>query len=265
MNTTLKAIIYPVGGYWQRFEQMMITRSLITLFCSALLLGYAVDSSAQKRPGGSNNLVQFDYRPYHFGFLLSWNTSTFFIDKKADFSFSDSLLSLDNVPQAGFNLALLASLNVTKNINFRFIPGLSFQDRGLNYKFLMPDGTTESFLKRTESVWLEFPILAKFRTNRVGNFAAYALVGATYGMDMQSQKDVNNEIASDIIVKLVDRNYTIDAGGGFDFFLPYFKFAVELKTAIGLPDVLLHEDHDFANPISKLRTRTFVMSFTFEG
>ena len=239
-----------------------LVRSLAII---AMLLSTAGSLSAQKRATGSMNLETFDFRPYHFGFLLSWNTSSFFIDRRADFSFSDSLLSISNVPQAGFNLALLASLNLTKNVNFRFIPGLSFQDRGLDYKFLKADGTTEHFLKRTESVWLEFPVLCKLRTDRVKNFDAYALIGATYALDMQSQKDVNNEVASDIIVKLVDRNYTVDAGAGVDFYLPYFKFAIEMKTCIGLPDVLLHEDHRFATPISKLRTRTFVMSFTFEG
>lgn len=230
---------------------------LITAF--VLTTGQLV---AQK---GSRNLQQFDNKPYHFGFLLSTNTSSFFIDYKPDFTFNDSLLKIDNVPQSGFNLALLASYNLTKNVNFRFIPGLSFQDRGLEYTFLREDAKTETMLKIVQSVWLEFPVVVKLRTNRVGNFAAYALIGGKYGMDMQSQKDVNNAVAGDIIVKLKDRDYSIDAGAGFDFFLPYFKFAVEFKTAFGLTNVLLEEDHPFAAPIESLRTRTFIVSFTFEG
>jgi hypothetical protein len=54
-------------------------------------------------------------------------------------------------------------------------------------------------------------------------------------------------------------------GGGFDFFLPYFKFAVEFKTSIGINDILIHEDTPFSNPIESLRTRSFIVSFTFEG
>ncbi|MCC6600909.1 MAG: PorT family protein [Crocinitomicaceae bacterium] len=214
---------------------------------------------------GLHNLERFDTYQYHFGFLLSANTSSFFIDYKPDFTFRDSLLGIDNVPQVGFNLALLASYNPVKNVNVRFVPGLSFQDRGLNYRFLNADGSTETFLKKTESVWLEFPLLAKLRTNRVGNFAAYALIGGKYAMDMQTQKDVNNTIAEQIVVKLKDRDYCIEAGGGLDFFLPYFKFAVEFKSSIGLPNLLVPEPNKFADPIQSLRTRTFVLSFTFEG
>ncbi|MFN5620017.1 MAG: outer membrane beta-barrel protein [Flavobacteriales bacterium] len=211
------------------------------------------------------NLPNFDSRMYHFGFLLSANTSSFFVDYKPDFSFSDSLLGIDNVPQAGFNLSLLASFNPVKNINLRFVPGLSFQDRGLNYTFLAEDNKVETFLKRTESVWLQFPLMLKLRTNRVGNFAAYGLVGGSYGIDMQSQKDVNDNVAGKIVVKLEKTDITLDAGGGFDFFLPYFKFGVEMKTCFGMKDVLIQESNQFTDPISRLRTRTFVLSLCFEG
>ncbi|MFM9986123.1 MAG: outer membrane beta-barrel protein [Flavobacteriales bacterium] len=236
----------------------------ITFIAAILLLLCTVVSNAQKIKG-HENLGNFDNRMYHFGFLLSYNQSSFFIDYKPDFTFQDSLLGIDNVPQAGFNLALLASFNPIKNVNLRFIPGLSFQDRGLNYRFLKSDGTTETFLKRTESVWLEFPLLLKLRTNRVNNFSAYALIGGKLGLDMQSQKDVSSAVAGNIVVKLQDRDASIDAGGGFDFFLPYFKFGIELKTAFGMKDVLIHEVNQFADPIARLRTRTFVLSFTFEG
>ncbi|MBL7943381.1 MAG: PorT family protein [Flavobacteriales bacterium] len=236
-------------------------RHITAILVLALL---CLDASSQ-RIRGQKNLERFDYKHYHFGFLISWNSSSFFLDYKPDYTFSDSLLGIANKPQAGFNLNMLASFNLNKNVSFRFIPGLSFQDRGLEYRFLNAEGGTDLYLKRTESVWLEFPLLLKLRTNRVGNFAAYALVGGKYGLDMQTQKDVNNDVANDIIVKLVDRDISVEAGGGFDFFLPYFKFAIELKTSFGLPDVLLHEDHQFSDPISRLRTRTFVFGITFEG
>jgi hypothetical protein len=228
-----------------------------------ILLG-SLQASAQ-RFRGKENLPTFDNRRYHFGFLLSYNRSSFFIKYNPDFSFRDSLLGIDNVPQAGFNLALLASFNPIKNINLRFIPGLSFQDRGLNYRFLRKDGTVESILKRTESVWLEFPLLLKLRTNRSKNFDAYALIGAKYALDMQSQKDVSNAAAGTLVLKLQDRDFSIDAGGGFDFYMPYFKFCIELKTAFGQKNLLIQDDNKFTSPISSLKSRTFVVSLTFEG
>jgi len=214
---------------------------------------------------GRENLPNFDNRYYHFGFLLSANTSSYFLDYKPDFTFNDSLLGIENVPQSGFNLALLASFNPIKNVNLRFVPGLSFQERGLNYTFLGADNKVETFLKRTESVWLQFPLALKLRTNRVGNFAAYALLGGSYGIDMQTQKDVDEAVAGKIVVKLEKTDITMDAGGGVDFFLPFFKFGIEMKTCFGVHDILIQENNKFTEPISKLRTRTFVLSLCFEG
>ena len=87
------------------------------------------------------NLAKFDYRAYHFGFLLSGNSSSFNFRLRPDFTFADSLLSVENNSLSGFNLALLASLNVSPVVHVRFTPGLSFQDRGMLFRFRSEEGT----------------------------------------------------------------------------------------------------------------------------
>jgi hypothetical protein len=82
---------------------------------------------------------------------------------------------------------------------------------------------------------------------------------------MQSQKDVSNTVAKDIVVKLQNKDMVIEAGGGFDFFLPYFKFSIELKTGFGMRNLLIQENNLYTAPLESLKTRTFVMSFCFEG
>jgi hypothetical protein len=230
----------------------------------ALLLICSSASSllAQTMP---KNLASFDHRKYHFGFLLSGNTSSFNIDFEPDFSFEDSLLSIENKPLQGFNLALLASLDLTPMVHLRFLPGLSFQDRGMVYRFRAEDGTVETEDKRTESVYLEFPLMLKLRTRRLGNFAPYALVGVKYGRDMQSQSDVSQAFDKDLIIKLKPGDSSMDLGAGADFFLPFFKFSVELKTAFGFNNVLIQDDSIYSSAIRQLRTRAFVISFCFEG
>ena len=211
------------------------------------------------------NLAKFDYRSYHFGFLLSGNSSSFNFNLRPDFTFSDSLLSVENNALSGFNLALLASLNVNNTIRIRFIPGLSFQDRGMLYRFRNPDGTIEPINVRTESVYLDFPLLIKLRTDRIGNFAPYALFGGKLSRDMQSQADVNQSLQDGYILKLAKGNASLDFGAGADFFLPFFKFSVELKTEFGMRNVLIQDDTPFSAAFDQLRTRSFIISFTFEG
>lgn len=178
---------------------------------------------------------------------------------------TDSLLSVEALKQPGFNLGIIASLNLNKNISIRFLPSLSFQDRALTYTFREGPDSTSVFDKRVESTFIDFPINFKFRTDRLNNMAVYAVAGAKYSLDMQSQKDVKNAIADEIIIKTLENDYSVEFGGGFDFFLTYFKFGIELKMAVGIPNLLVNDETQFSAPLNSLRNRTFTFTLTFEG
>lgn len=208
---------------------------------------------------GRRNLPGFDARPYHFGFILSGNQSDF------NFAIADSLADdfrgVANLPQSGFNMHLMASYTLTRHLRVRFAPGLSFQDRGLSYKF---QGQND-VVKRTEAVNLDIPLHLKWRTDRMGNVAAYTLFGMKYARDFQSQQGVNQQLQTDNILRLQASNLAADVGAGIDFFFPYFKFAIQAKTEHGLINVLIPDDSNYANPLEFLKTRSFVISFCFEG
>ena len=230
---------------------------LIFSLLLAIGLGYSTDIQAQRI--GRKNLAGFDNKLLHFGFILSANKSDFSFDLR-DTALTSGLLGVSNAPQGGFNLALMGSVKLSRHLRLRFVPGLSFQDRGLNYNF---DGN--NVLKRTEAVNLDLPLLLKIRTDRLTNFAAYALVGAKYSKDMQSQEAVNQNLENDDILRIESSNYSVDLGAGFDFFLPFFKFAIELKTELGLIDVLIQDQNDYTNPLEGLKTRSYIISLCFEG
>ena len=232
------------------------------LFLLVFVLSFFTkDLSAQQV---RKNLASFDAKKYHFGFAISGNTSDFNMVLTPDFSFADSLQGIINQPQAGFNLALVSSFDVNKNLHFRVLPGLSFQDRALEYRFLK-DGEKDFKVKRTESVYLDFPLMMKLRTNRVGNFAAYALIGGKVSKDMQSQEETNQQLQSDFILRLESGNSSIDIGAGMDFFLPFFKFSVEGKFELGNRNILIQDDSRYSAPLQSLRTRSFILSLLFEG
>ncbi|HEY0979094.1 MAG TPA: porin family protein [Flavobacteriales bacterium] len=232
---------------------------LVVLSCAAPALGQGVKGIK------TENLPEFDLRRFHFGFLLGYNTSDFFMEQKSSSPFADSVMVIDHVRQPGFNLGIVASLNMTKNLSLRFLPTLSFQDRILEYHFRTADGTPLFFKKPVESTYLEFPLLLKMRSDRINNFAVYLIGGGKFGIDMASQKDVNNEIDEDIVVKLDKYDYGFEVGGGCDMFLPYFKFGVELKFGVGLPNLLVDDDTRFSDPLRSLRNKTWVVTLTFEG
>ncbi len=235
-------------------------RKLILL---ALLTLHALTAVSQNFHG--TNLSRFDSKLYHFGFHLGVNTADYYINRETNLNFEDSLLSVNTDNQPGFNLGIIASINFTKNVSLRFTPTLSFQDRALNYVFYVDPENVDRYTKRVESTFIEFPVNLKFRTDRLKNFAAYSIVGGKFLIDMQSQRDVNQALAEEIVLKTEKNDWALEFGGGFDFFLQYFKFGIELKMAVGIPNLLIQDGTQFSDPIQSLRSRTFMISFTFEG
>ena len=231
------------------------------LLCVVFLAGSLPAALSQQV---RKNLAAFDTKKYHFGFALSGNSSDFNVNLTPDFTFSDSLQAIINTPQAGFNLALVASWNATKNVHIRFLPGLSFQDRTLAYRFLK-EGEADLKQRRTESVYLDFPLMLKLRTDRVGNFAAYALVGGKLSKDMQSQEETNQQLQSEYILRLESGNSSIDLGAGVDIFLPFFKFSIEGKFELGQRNILIQDESRYSAPLQSLKTRSFILSLLFEG
>ncbi|MEZ4808150.1 MAG: outer membrane beta-barrel protein [Flavobacteriales bacterium] len=243
---------------------MFLFRSLRLPYL-ALSMVLAIGASAQGIKGVKvENLPNFDLRRFHFGFLLSYNTSDFYTKLKPSAPFVDSLLVLEHQKQPGFNLGIIASLNINKNLSLRFLPTLSFQERILQYQFQRPVGSIY-FQKPVESTYLEFPVLMKLRSDRINNLAVYLIAGGKFSIDMASQKDVNQALDDEIVIKLDRNDYSAEVGGGFDFFLPYFKFGIELKTGVGIPNLLIDDDTRFSRPVESLRSKTWVLTFTFEG
>ena len=217
----------------------------------------------------TENLYDFDQRMWHFGFALSYNQSDFYLNRSVTTSFhQDSLQSLYVAARPGFTLGVISSINFSPNFKLRFaIPSLSFQERNLEYTYLKLPDTSEFWSKSVRPVYLDFPAMMKFRTDRIGNWAVYGITGIRFGIDMASNKDVDNVTAAlgDQIIKLKKTDFGIEVGGGMDFFLQYFKFGIELKLGVGMINVHLKENTQFDNPIENLRTKVWTLSLTFEG
>jgi hypothetical protein len=213
------------------------------------------------------NLQDFDERKYHFGFLLGYNSSDFVITHRPGNLPFDTTLAIRNYRKPGFNLGIISSLKLTNGVRLRFLPSLAFQDREVEYRFYSPGrDTIFSMTKKPEPTYLEFPLLLKFRTNRINNWASYVLAGGKYGIDMSSDiKTSNSGPPETQVLKIKKTDLTYEIGGGFDFFLEYFKLGLELKLSMGAINILYPEPSAFSNPIDKLRSRTWTFSITFEG
>ena len=221
-------------------------------------------SNAQRREGRIENLPKFDRRPYHFGFLLGTNQMNFSLKTVSDLAQFDSLLSITTKPDFGFDIGIVSSLRLTKYLSLRFIPTLSFGNRSVEFTLRFKDSINIQQIKKVESTFMTFPFYIKYQSRRLGNFRAYIVGGGNYSIDMASQEKKKNK-EGEAPIKLRRSDYMLDVGTGFDFFLPYFKFGIELRMSYGLRNLLVPENTIYTNSIKRLNSKIFQLSFTFEG
>ena len=100
--------------------------------------------------------------------------------------------------------------------------------------------------------------MMKLRSKRINNFAAYALVGAQYSVDLASQKDVVT-VPGQSIMKIKKHDFSTQFGGGFDFFMAYYKISN------GFKDLLIQENTLFSAPLNSLTSKVWWFTITFEG
>lgn len=210
------------------------------------------------------NLPTYYKERLHFGFTLGVNRANFIIHPAPHFERFDTLKSVTSVPKYGFNLGIVSELMLHQYITLRFIPNLSFAERNIQYDFQGFDTIVRK--KSIESTFLNFPLNVKLRSKRVGNFGAYILAGGSYSLDLASKrKAVTSTDPNEQIVKLKRDDFGYEVGAGAEFYLEYFKFAIEGKLSIGTRDLLIKDNTVYSNSIDKLNSKVFLISVTFEG
>ncbi len=226
------------------------------------------------------NLPAFDLKRVHFGFTVGLNTMDVAVKRNyspvdeygvpVDFVYAD-VSSL----QPGFQVTVVSDLRLNQNWNLRFLPGISFGQRDLYYYEYLPDQENTPTFKdplHKESIgagFLEFPLLFKYRSQRVNNYRPYLVGGLNYRFDMVAKKR-GDTYDSDVneYVKFIPGDIYLEFGFGIDNYLKYFKFAPEIKVAMGLRNILDLTSRkgyeEYTSSISSARSFIVMLNFHFE-
>ena len=238
-------------------------RKLLLIIFLSLQLGSVVGQGKNSKIA---NLRSFDESPLHFGFLIGINTMDFTVynngrsvNEDGDMLYSD-VVSL----MPGLNIGIVTSYKLTKDLNLRFLPGISFGQRNMSY---IKYDKERNIMEREEplkikSTFLEFPLLLKYNAFRMHNTKPYLIGGFNTRYDLAKNKQDK--------LLLTSLDGYLEFGAGFDFYLTYFRLSVEAKASIGLGNVLNTEgtgepgDQIYTDAVDALRSRIFCLTFYFE-
>jgi len=205
----------------------------------------------------------YDDKPLHFGFSLGFNTMDFDITPSQKYYQINSLYPEVSKLNPGINIQIVTDLRPANHLDIRFLPGVSFGQRVIMF---YKNGVLVNNQQRLESSYLEFPLLLKYKGERLNNVRPYVIGGFNFRYDLAGKKEFDDAKPIYIRIKRPDLYYEL--GAGLDFYLVYFKLSVELKMSNGLGDVLIKEaapgHPEYENAIEKMKSQIWILAFHFE-
>ncbi len=175
-----------------------------------MLTATVVPVQAQRRV--VHYLPKYEQEPYHFGFLLAYNSMMYTIKTVKDYqniplpasswlygegyspnnTQSLSVYNIETEQVPGFTVGIIGSKRMGRYFDLRLIPSLSFSERKIDYSILVKsiDGG-EVILPCNKSIFttfIELPLNIKYRSKRYNNIGAYVFGGINPKIDLTSQK-----------------------------------------------------------------------------
>ncbi|MCK5731151.1 MAG: PorT family protein [Draconibacterium sp.] len=225
-------------------------------------------------------LTTFDDKLIHFGFTLGINGLDFRVhnynpigenldytppEVSLDYPGRDDFVRSDLTEVIpGFTVGIVTSLRLTRDLNLRFLPGMSFGERKLVFNVPVYDINQYESLPyySIKSTFLDFPLLFKYKARRINNGRPYIVFGPAFRQDI-------SRTAQEDLIKLKNGSFYAEIGAGWDNYFPFFKFSLEAKFSFGLTNQLgnlpsVTQRQYYAQSIKNLRSNLFTLSFHFE-
>ena len=229
-----------------------------------------------------NFLSTFDDKLIHFGFTLGINALDFDVlhynpigenpefypvpwqlDRKQivgnDYVRADVA---EVIP--GFTVGIVSSLRLTRDLDLRFLPGLSFGERQLTYNVPVWETNYYEPLQyySIKSTFLDFPLLFKYKARRINNNRPYIVFGPAYRQDI-------SRTGKEDLVRLTKGGFYAEIGVGWDHYFTFFRFSAEAKVSLGLNNQLgappsANQRQYYSYAIRSLKSNIFTLSFHFE-
>jgi hypothetical protein len=236
-----------------------ILRKQIILLLS-VLLGIVFSANAQKQL----YRLQREDQLYYFGITLGYNSSYLHQVKSNTFLASDSILTAEPGSSGGIAMGLLATARLTDHFQVRVNPQLIIGGaKTIKYSLgssRVGEGTNQE--QTLPSTLISFPLQIKFNSDRIGNFRTYLLGGIKYDIDLSSNASTRN---AEDLVKLKRNDFGLEAGIGFNFYLPFVTVSPEIKISYGLSNIHQRDAAlKYSSALDKIQSRMIVFSIHLE-
>lgn len=204
------------------------------------------------------NIHELGRKDIYFGIAMGINVADYKVIHKQTLPENDSIRYFKPKLGPGFNLGIIANYQFHRYFDLRFIPTLSFSDKTIEYEDL-----NHSIVKKTvSSIYLDFPLQLRFKSDPIKDFRIYVIAGLRYDFDLAS--NVKARKAEDII-KVERHDAAGEYGLGFMIYFPYFILSPEIKVSHGFVNLNVPGGLIYSRVIDRMYSRTFTLTLNLEG
>ncbi|NKI27386.1 PorT family protein [Arenibacter sp. 6A1] len=232
-------------------------KQILVLFTVFVFLGPALRAQFNEKP--VLNLQNEDEALLNWGYFLGFNQYDFKFNYKED---TEDILVRKSM---GFNVGLIGELRLNKFMDLRFEPGLHYNQRDLGSRSYF-EGEEEEAVREVKSTYINFPLLLKVSTKRLGNWKPFIIGGASTSLNLGSNEKSVEDNASGTF-RMKKNTYYYEMGFGIDFYLEYFKFSPSIRGVFAINDELIRDNDPnsrWTGNIDTMKTRGLFVNFTFE-
>jgi len=230
-------------------------KRLFFLFLGMFLLALPIEAQFNEKP--VLNIENKDKKFLNYGYYLGFNQYDF----KFDYKNNDRDILVDK--SFGFTVGLIGEMRLNEFLDLRFEPGLAYNLRTLGFPGF---DEARDAIREVKSTYINFPLLLKVSTRRLGNFKPFLIGGGSASLNLGSNEASLDDNSSGTF-RMTKWVYNYELGFGIDFYLEYFKFTPSIRGVFAITDELI-PDADPNSPwtgnIDAMRTRGLFINFTFE-
>lgn len=235
------------------------SRKVVSVFAFTLLIICGVQAQQAK-------FHPFDIRKFNLGFTMGLNVARFDMTNQInqkDPSTKALLKDVEMVAKPGIYLGLVTNFKLHNNIDLRFLPSVSLEQRDFDFIF---DPTTtvnnvEITRKSIEASNLNLPIVFKFKSDYYNRVRVYVMGGMQASFNLNSNKKVLNDPD---LLKTQTTDIAVVAAFGVDLYGERLKLSPEFRFTRGIINIYEPINTRFPRAISDLFSQCLVFTLNFE-
>lgn len=202
----------------------------------------------------------FDQKKFNFGFQMGLNFNDYKF--KQSYGVWDQGEYLDRIElkaKPGFTLGMISNVNLHNNLNIRFIPAISLEQRDFTYYITRPNERIEN--RHVESAILDLPLLAQIKSDYYKRYRLYLIAGPELSINFQSNRKLLGDPSQ---LKVERTTFNLVTGVGFNLYGERIKLSPELRYSVGLTNDYVPLNTTFPTAVGSLLRQVITFHILFE-